>query len=395
MPQSPDIPLHLRRDGLDPLPELSRMSNETPVCPDPGAADWLVTGRAEARAVLGDADRFTAKPPDLERAISRGAREEGNLLHYDPPEHTRLRKLIAPEFTLRRMRRMEPIVEQIVAERLDVLVAAGSPADLMRHFGWPVPGLVICALLGIPRDDLADLGRMLDVRAPSRMDAHSTGRTRKRVAAQKAFASYMSRIVAQKRRNPGEDMLGMLIREHGDDVTDAELAGVCASFMAAGLEGSAQMLGLGLLALLRHPDQLALLRADPALLPQAVEELLRYVSVVSTASPRTALTDVTVGGQQIKKGEVVSCSLLAVNRTRPAGRPQDRLDITREETGHAAFGHGIHYCVGAALARAQLRLSFAALLSRFPGLRLAVPVDDLRFRQFAVQYGVEELPVAW
>ncbi|MGP2442942.1 cytochrome P450 [Streptomyces sp. JW3] len=395
MPKPPDLPPHLRRDGLDPLPELSRMSNETPVCPDPGAADWLATGRAEARAILGDADRFTAKPPDLERAISRGAREEGNLLHYDPPEHTRLRKLIAPEFTLRRMRRMEPIVEQIVAERLDVLAAAGSPADLMRHFGWPVPGLVICALLGIPRDDLADLGRMLDVRAPSRMDAHSTGRTRKRVAAQKAFASYMSRIVAQKRRDPGEDMLGMLIREHGDDVTDAELAGVCASFMAAGLEGSAQMLGLGLLALLQHPGQLALLRADPALLPRAVEELLRYVSVVSTASPRTALTDVTVGGELIKKGQVVSCSLLAVNRTRPAGLPPDRLDITREDTGHVAFGHGIHYCVGAALARAQLRLSFAALLSRFPGLRLAVPVDDLRFRQFAVQYGVEELPVAW
>lgn len=395
MPHSPDLPPHLRREGLDPLPELIRMSNETPVSPDPGSADWLATGRAEARAVLGDADRFTAKPPDLHRAISRGAREEGNLLHYDPPEHTRLRKLLAPEFTLRRMRRMEPIIERIVAERLDALAAAGPPADLMRHFGWPVPGLVICALLGIPRDDLADLGRMLDVRAPSRSDAHSGGRTRQRVAAQKAFSSYMSRIVARKRRSPGEDMLGMLVREHGDDITDAELAGICASFMAAGLEGSAQMLGLGLLALLEHPDQLALLRAEPELMPRAVEELLRYVSVVSTASPRTALVDVTIGGQRIKAGQVVSCSLFAVNRTRPAGQPPDRLDITREDSTHVAFGHGIHHCVGAALARVQLRLSFAALLPRFPGLRLAVPAGELRFRPHAVQYGVEELPVAW
>ncbi|MCZ9340594.1 cytochrome P450, partial [Streptomyces sp. TRM76130] len=326
-----------RRDGLDPLPELLRLSNETPLCPGGGAADWLVTGRAEARAVLGDAVRFTAKPPDLERAVSRGAREAGNLLHYDPPEHTRLRKLLAPEFTPRRMRRMEPIVEGIVAERLDALAAAGSPADFMRHCGWSVPGLTICALLGIPRDDLADLGRMLDVRAPSRLDAHSGVRSRKRVAAQKAYTSYMRGIVARQRRSPGEDMLGMLVREHGDDITDDELVGVCASFVAGGLENSAQLLGLGLLALLRHPDQLALLRERPQeLVGRAVEELLRYTAVVSTASPRTALEDVTIGGQRIKAGQVVDCSLVAVNRARPAGAPPDRLDITREDTAHVA-----------------------------------------------------------
>lgn len=395
MPQPPELPPHLRRDGLDPTPELTRMSHSTPVARDPGVFDWVVTGRAEVRAVLSDTDRFSSVPPVQHKAISQ-PKEAGNLLHYDPPEHGRLRKLLAPAFTSRNMRSMAPAVEAVVAERLDVLAENGPPADLMRHFGWPVPGLVSCALLGIPRDDLAQLGRMLDVRAPSRMDAHSGSRARRRIAAQKAYISYLGGIVARQRREPGEGLLGTIVREHGAELTDAELIGVVNSFLAGALENSTQMLGLGVLTLVQHPDQLALLRARPELLDQAVEELLRHVTVVSTASPRTALVDVTLGGQQIKAGETVSCSLLAVNRTRLPGGPEDRLDLTRADaSSHLAFGHGVHHCIGAALARVQLRASIAGLLARFPGLRLAIPEDELRFRPFAVQYGVEELPIAW
>ncbi|MEC4016313.1 cytochrome P450 [Streptomyces sp. H27-D2] len=389
MPKPSDIPVHQRRNGIDPLPELSRMSAETPLvaAAGPGMHDWIATGREEVRAILGDADRFSTRPPTVSEEDSRQLVEPGNLLQYDPPEHTRLRKMLTPEFTVRRMRRMEPIIEKVVADQLDALERAGQPADLMRHFAWPVPGLVACGLLGLPRDDLTDLARMLDIRA--------TSRSRKKMVAAKALDNYLVKIMARKRRDPGEDLLGMLIREHGEGVTDQELAGICSSFVAAALEGSTQMLGLGTLALLEHPGQLALLRDRPELTDQAVEELLRYVAVVSTASPRTALVNVPLAGQVIKAGEVVGCSLLAANRAQDPDAPQDDFDITRENTTHLAFGHGVHYCVGASLGRMQLRIAFAGLLRRFPELRLAVPPDELRFRLFAPQYGVEALPVAW
>ncbi|GAB2799151.1 cytochrome P450 [Streptomyces daliensis] len=381
--------MHKRRIGLDPLPELSRMSVETPLTedPEPGFSDWIATGRDEVRAILGDSERFSTRPPTASAVDSQQLVEPGNLLQYDPPEHGRLRKMLTPEFTVRRMRRMEPIIEKIVADQLDVMERAGQPADLMRHFAWPVPGLVACGLLGIPRDDLAELARILDVRA--------TSRSKKKMVAIKAFDRYLVKIVEQKRADPGDDLLSMLIRDHGTDITDQELAGICSSFMAAALEGSTQMLGLGTLALLQHPDQLALLRERPELMDQAVEELLRYVAVVSNASPRTALEDVPLAGRVIKTGEVVACSLLAANRAETPGEPRDTLDITRENTTHMAFGHGIHFCVGASLARMQLRMAFAGLLERFPGLELAVPVEELRFRLFAPQYGVEALPVTW
>ncbi|MGW7518009.1 cytochrome P450 [Streptomyces sp. NPDC054796] len=389
MSKASEIPVHKRRIGLDPLPELSRMSVETPLTedPEPGFSDWIATGRDEVRAILGDSERFSTRPPTASAVDSQQLVEPGNLLQYDPPEHGRLRKMLTPEFTVRRMRRMEPIIEKIVADQLDVMERAGRPADLMRHFAWPVPGLVACGLLGIPRDDLAELARILDVRA--------TSRSKKKMVAIKAFDRYLVKIVEQKRADPGDDLLSMLIRDHGTDITDQELAGICSSFMAAALEGSTQMLGLGTLALLQHPDQLALLRERPELMDQAVEELLRYVAVVSSASPRTALEDVPLAGRVIKAGEVVACSLLAANRAETPGEPRDTLDITRENTTHMAFGHGIHFCVGASLARMQLRMAFAGLLERFPGLELAVPVEELRFRLFAPQYGVETLPVTW
>jgi cytochrome P450 len=297
--------------------------------------------------------------------------------------------MLTPEFTVRRIARLEPQVDAIVAERLDALEAAGRPADLMRHFAWPIPGMVSCALLGIPRDDRAELVRNFD-----------TGRTANRrreqqMAAGRAYVSYMDRLARRIRRDPGEDLLGMLVREHGADITDEELAGLAASLMAAGLENVAGTLGLGILALLEHPEQLALLLDRPDLVDRAVEELIRYVTIVPTASPRTALSDLHLAGQDIRAGDVVACSMFAANRARPPGSPPDELDITREPTAHVAFGHGIHSCLGAALARMELRIACLALLRRCPGLRLAVAADELRFRSQAPVYGVETLPVTW
>ncbi|UXY31772.1 cytochrome P450 [Streptomyces sp. HUAS TT20] len=392
MPKPPEVLQNHTRDGLEPLPELSRMSAETPMLKNtgPGIHDWIVTGREQVRAILGDAQRFTTRPPADSEEESRQITQIGNPLQYDPPEHTRLRQMLTPEFTVRRMRRMEPLIEKIVEDRLDVLERAGQPADLMRHFAWPIPGLVGCTLLGVPRDDQPELARNLD------LSRRANRNWQLRQAAVNAFDGYLARFVKQKRRDPGDDMLGMLIQDHGADVTDKELVGICASVIAAGMENVAGMLGLGTLALLDHPGQLELLREKPELMDQAVEEVLRYVAVVPIASPRTALEDVTIGGQEIKEGEIVSCSLLAVNRAQLDDTDRDEFRVDRENVSHMAFGHGIHFCVGAALARMELRTAYTGLLRRFPGLRLAVLRQELRFRPpLLATYGVEKLPVAW
>ncbi|WP_327237953.1 cytochrome P450 [Streptomyces sp. NBC_01317] len=396
MPKPPEIPLHNRRVGLDPLPELGRTSRECPFAetPAPGtsARAWLASGNETVRTVLGDAARFSTLPPADSKEDSRRLIQPGNLLQYDPPEHTRLRQLLTPEFTLRRMRRLEPLIADIVADRLDALELAGPPADFMRHFAWPVPGLVSCALLGIPRDDHAELARNLDV-------TRATNRSREQQqAAGKAYMAYMHKLIGQKRRAPGDDLLSRLIREHGDDITDDELVGTAATTMAAGFENVAGTLGLGALALMRHPDQLALFQDSPEVVDRAVEELIRYVSVIATASPRTALEDLTIEGHEVKAGETVVCSLMAVNRFEPTEPPQpsrEELDITREISSHLAFGHGIHYCLGAPLTRLTLRIAFPALLARFPKLRPAVPPEELRYRTLAPNYGVDALPVTW
>jgi cytochrome P450 len=198
-----------------------------------------------------------------------------------------------------------------------------------------------------------------------------------------------------QRRDPGEGLAGALIREHGDAVSDEELIGICESIANGSLENTSETIALGTLALLCHPEQMTLLRERPELMDRAVEELMRYTSVVAAVSPRTALVDVEIGGEVIKAGEVVSCSVFAANRCPYGDGAADGLDIAREPGSHLALGYGVHFCLGAALARLQLRVAFAGLLERFPGLRLGVGEEELRFRLLAPQFGVETLPVLW
>ncbi|MEU5899395.1 cytochrome P450 [Streptomyces venezuelae] len=353
----------------------------------PGTLDraWLATGYDEVRAILGDSDRFTTLPPADNIEDSRRLVQPGNLLHYDPPEHTRLRKMLTGEFTLRRVRTLEPLVESIVTERLDAMEGAAHPIDLVPHFVWPTTSLIGCTLLGIPRDDQAELARHLDTNRIDNPDRDQ------RDAAGNSYLVYLSKFTAQKRRNPGEDLLGRLIQRHGDDLTPAELTGTAATLLASFIQNVGGTLGLGILALLEHPDQLALLKERPELIDHAVEELIRSVSIISHASPRTALEDVTLAGKTVKAGEPVACSLLGANNTNSPGEPTEPIDITRDNSRHMAFGHGIHYCLGAPLTRMELRIAIAELLRRFPGVRLAAPRDELRFTSKAV----ETLPVAW
>ncbi|MDN0201131.1 cytochrome P450 [Streptomyces sp. S.PNR 29] len=395
--QSP--PVHIRRTGFDPADELRRLTAGRPVTRidgDPGADGrpvWLVTGYHEVRQVLGDHVRFSTRRRFGTRTGASGDdwrpdEAIGQLMDYDPPEHTRLRKMLTAEFTQRRTRRLEPRIQAIVHERLDAMERVGPPADLVRHFADPVPGPVLCELIGVPRDDQADFLR--------RCHAHlATAGRQERAAAGTAFTRYLSALITRARKNPDDGFLGMLVRDYGDEFTDKELRGICVLLMLAGLDNISGMIGLGTLALLQHPDQLERLRAEPAELDRALDELLRYLSVPHAPTPRTALEDVTVGGQLVRAGETVVCSIPLANRDPALTEEPDRLDLARDPVAHVAFGHGVHHCLGAALARLELRIAFTALLDRFPRLRLDIPAQDVPFRVLSTAYGVLRLPVTW
>ena len=287
------------------------------------------------------------------------------------------------------MRRLEPRIGEIVDDHLDAMQRAGRPADLVASFALPIPSLVICELLGVPYADRVEFqtrtGRLLDL---------SISMDERRELAQ-ANQAYMDELVARARVAPGEDMLGMLVREHGDELSSAELSGIGSLLLIAGHETTSNMLGLGTLALLRHPDQLALLRDDPAAAVPAVEELLRWVSIVHTGVVRTTTTEVEIAGHRIAAGELVLCALPTANRDPQLLADPQWLDVRRGAAGHLAFGHGVHHCLGAPLARLEMRIAFPALLRRFPQLALAVPYEDIGFRAYHFVYGLHALPVTW
>jgi cytochrome P450 len=390
-------PIHMQRHEFDPVPEVAALRESEGVrrVDTTFGPAWMVTRFADIREVLGDAARFStarrlvfrpAGAPELS-AEEIAELRAGNLLAFDPPEHTRLRKMLTPEFTLRRMRRLEPRIHEIVDEHLDAMERTGPPADLVADFALPVPSLVICELLGVPYSDRegfqARTGRLLDLSLP--MD--------ERMKVQRESRDYMAELVARTQADPGEELLGMLVRKHGDEVSTDELIGIAGLLLIAGHETTSNMLGLGTLALLRHPDQLALVRDDAAAVGPAVEELLRWLSIVHSGTTKTTTTEVEIAGQVIPEGETILCALPAGNRDPGLVEDPDRLDVRRGAIGHVAFGHGVHHCLGAPLARMEMQIAFPALLRRFPDL--APASDEARFRSFHVVYGMETLPVTW
>jgi cytochrome P450 len=248
---------------------------------------------------------------------------------------------------------------------------------------------VICELLGVPYADRESFqrrtGKLLDLSLPME----------ERLELGRESREYMAGLVAGAQAEPGEDMLGMLVREHGHDLTTDELIGIAQLLLIAGHETTSNMLGLGTLALLRHPDQLALVRDEPAAVGHAVEEMLRFLGIVHSGIPRTTTEDVEVGGVAIPADSLVVLSLAGANRDPRFLTGADRLDVTRDAGGHLAFGHGVHHCLGAPLARMEMRIAFPALLRRFPGLAPAVPFEEVSFRAFHFIYGLQSLPVTW
>ncbi|MGY1650192.1 cytochrome P450 [Geodermatophilus sp. SYSU D01119] len=392
LPRAATVPL--RRDGVGPAPALTALASRGPVHRlelPLDVAVHLVTGAAEARAVLADADGYSTDVRHLfsgDGPVTGG--DVGGLGFTDPPDHTRLRRLVAPEFTRARLQRLVPGVEDTVDRALDALEAAGSPADLVRHVATPVPMQVIAGLLGLEGADEQVLARL----ATRRFDA--TGGPAGAFGAVSAQRRLLAEAVAAQRRSPGDGLIGRIVREEGEAIPDDELAGLADGLVTGGFETTASTIALGTLVLLRDPAAAALVReGSPADVAAVVEELLRLIAAVSVAFPRFARRPTVVGDTAVAPGDVVLVSLAAAGRDPHwAGDDPDRLDPHRATRGgHLAFGHGIHRCVGAELARLELTTVLPALLRRFSGLALAVPPERLAFRRLSFVHGLDALPL--
>src|ERR1700712_5213574 len=385
----------LMRDGLDPVPGLAERQRDEPVSKLEfpfGITAWLVTGYDDVKAVIGDTKTYSNDFSNVVATAGGQATAEqdpGGLGFSDPPNHTRLRKALTPEFPVRRrLSRLIPRIEQIVEQQLDLMTSSGSPVDLVETFAMPIPSLVICELLDVPYPDRADFQRL----SGSRFDIFGGAGTG--LDAISESLKYMAELVARQRKEPGDGLLGMLIREHGDSIDDRELAGLADGLLIGGHETTASMLALGAVLLLEHPDVAERLRTDDDAAGPTVEEMLRYLTVVQVAFPRFAKHDLELGGKQIKTGEMVLCSLSGANRDPELGPHMQDFDPNRIAP-HMAFGWGAHRCVGAELAKMELRIAYPALLRRFPELRLDIPAGDVSFHEYSVVHGVDTLPVAW
>ena len=383
--------LPLKRAGLDPVPEMGALRDREPVSllklPF-GIRGWLVSGYEESKAVLGAAGAFSSDFTHLVgKAGITAEQNPGGLGFADPPAHTRLRKMLTPEFTGHRLRRLGPRIDAIVTGQLDEMArmaAEEGQVDLVQSFALPIPSLTICELLGVPYEDRADFQRL----STTRFDF--LGGIDGSLGAISESLTYLLDMVKRQRAEPGDGMLGMLVRRHGDDISDQELAGLADGLLTGGLETTTSMLALGAIVLLRDPELRKGLAEDADVDP-FVDELLRYLTVVQVAFPRIARADITVGDRRIEAGDLVFCSLSAANRD---GDPDlDHFDVTRATRPHLAFGHGIHRCVGAELARMELRTAYPALLRRFPDIATAASLDTLEYRKLSFVFGVESLPV--
>ena len=379
----------LERDRFDPVERVGALRAKAPVeklTSFLGINVWVVTADKEVREVLAHTTAFSNDiRPLLGQSAEATSGYIGGLGFTDPPQHTRLRKLLTPEFTMRRLERLRPRITGIVEGQLGTLEAAGGDADLVRDFAFPVPFQVICELLGLPVEERETFRGL----ASARFDVTQGGSGI--FGAVAGSREYLMDFTRRQRAEPGDGLVGQIIREHGDEISDFDLAGLADGAFTGGLETSASMLALGTAVLLSHPEHYARLAADPTAVDRTVEELLRYLSVVQVAFPRFAKEPMEIGGRRIGKGDVVMCHLTAAARDQRVGA-DDRFDPDRKvTTSQLAFGHGFHRCVGAELARMELRIAYPALARRFPALRLAS--TDLDFRQRSIVYGVDSLPV--
>jgi len=361
-----------------------------------GRSAWLLTRHEHIRQLLASPDvssnlahpgyplHFNAPTEVLER-------QRPVMLSMDPPVHTAQRRSVAAEFTVKRVLQLRPRFQEIVDECLSVMLAGEGPVDLVEALALPVPSLVICELLGIPHDDRPFFqGRTkklvsVDVDPQERMTAYQE------------LHAYFDTLITAKEADPGDGLLGRLVLKNRETGTfdHGGLVGMANVLLVGGYETTANMISLGTVALLENPDQLAKLKTDPGLVPQAVDELLRYWSIADQVTSRVALADIEIGGVLIRSGEGVMGLSASGNYDEAVFSAPDRLDIDRGGRHHLGFGHGIHQCIGQNLAKLELEVVFNTLFARIPGLKLAVPAAELPFKDSSGVYGLHRLPVTW
>lgn len=384
-----------RTSPFDPPAELSA-GPLVPVTLWNGRRAWVVTRHAEMRAILMDDARFSGRMgdpnfPTVTETRVIVDRNERAFVGMDNPDHDRYRRLFTREFSVRRMQALIPDMNAIADRLIDDIQATGPPADLIAAFAIKYPSLVVSRLFGSPYEDhtfIIDCAAARHGLRQTPQEAESKAR---------ALADYVRRLIDEKEARPTDDMLSRVIAEQvlPGHLSRDDFAEIGAMILRAGHDTTTNMIGMGTLLLLRDPGLKAKLAAEPALIEAAVEEFLRYVSPVQFSPRRVALEDVEIGGVSVKKGDGLFLSLPAANRDPGVFDDPDRIDIGRDNRELMTFSHGIHQCLGQMLARFELRVAYAKLLQRLPGLRLAVPLEEIRFKGDMQIYGVHNLPVAW
>ncbi|MEV4556989.1 cytochrome P450 [Kitasatospora sp. NPDC049285] len=399
--------------AADPYPAYAWLRQHAPVhrttLPS-GVEAWLVTRYADARQALADA-RLSKNPAHHSGQAHRtgrvgipGERQADlmtHLLNIDPPDHTRLRRLVSKAFTPRRVAEFEPRVQQLTDRLIDSFAARGE-ADLIHELAFPLPIYAICELLGVPEEDQDDLcdwaGMMLRHTKPGQTGARRGGVGR----AVKRIQSYLAELIHRKRADLGDDLISGLIRasDHGEHLTENEAAAMAFILLFAGFETTINLVGNGVYALLRNPDQLQRLQAsldrgETGLLETGIEELLRYDGPVELATWRFATAPLRIGGVEIPVGDPVLVVLAAADRDPARFSDENTLDLARADNPHLGFGHGIHYCIGAPLARLEGQRAIGSLLTRLPDLRLAADPSELRWRGGLIMRGLRDLPVSF
>ncbi|WP_436535670.1 cytochrome P450 [Actinoplanes sp. HUAS TT8] len=383
---------------FDPPPDLHRLQEQAPLTRVElwdGTTPWLVTRYAEQRTLLAD-PRLSSDPRRPGYPFPSPARPGagGNIgfILMDDPEHARLRRMVTAPFAIKRVEALRPAVQKIVDDLIDEMLAGPNPVDLVEAFALPVPSLVICALLGVPYAD-HDLFQGHSRNLISRSVAPE-----QRAASFQALHDYLDRLLEQKTDQPTGDLLSQLVaRVEAGELQRSDAAGIGVLLLVAGHETTANMIALGTLALLEHPDQLALLRDgdDPKLVAGAVEELLRYLNITHTGRRRVALADIDIAGVTIRAGEGLIMANDIGNRDPDVFPDPDELDLTRDARRHVAFGFGVHQCLGQPLARLELQVVYSTLYRRVPTLRRATALENIPFKHDGAVYGVYELPVSW
>lgn len=394
MERSPQCP-------FAPPPQVMELAAEAPLSRVriwDGSTPWLITGYAQARELFADSrvsvdDRKSGFPHWNEGMRASVDKRPRSVFTADAEEHTFYRRMLSRPFTFKRVEALRPAIQKITDDHIDAILAGPNPAELVSALALPVPSLVICEMLGVPYEDHGFFQEHANVGLARYATAEEN------MKGVMSLAKYLGNLVEAKMASPAEDAVSDLAeRVRAGEISVKEAAQLASGLLLAGHETTANMIGLGALALLENPDQAAVLRDsdDPAVVANAVEELLRYLSIIHTGQRRVATEDIEIGGETIRAGEGIIIDLAPANWDAAKFPHPDRLELERPEANdNLAFGYGRHQCVGQQLARAELQIVFATLLRRIPTLKLAVPAGEIPFKNDKLAYGVYELPVTW